>query len=149
MTCLSNFLSLEDMRIRGCSFQFFSAKKDYVSKSFAILRGVTHRSVGTIMDEVLAASHSVSAHFKLLGHHGEHQVKRDDGNLKGVLAKGAELILGAVITATKERTNMAWVPLQELTVGSNASTKSLEMWKLIRTGKSSVIILEPKWTLSN
>jgi hypothetical protein len=82
MTHLTKVLAVEDMRIRGHSFQFLSAKKDCVSESFAILRGVTNRSVGTIMDEVLPASHSFSAHFKLLGHHGEHQVKRDDGNLK-------------------------------------------------------------------
>jgi hypothetical protein len=52
MTCLTNVLAMEDMRRMGYNFQFFSAKKDYVSESFAILRGVTNRSVGTIMDEI-------------------------------------------------------------------------------------------------
>jgi hypothetical protein len=46
------------------------------------------------MDEVLPASHSFSAHFKLLGHHGEHQEKRDDGNLKGGVGKGHQIDLG-------------------------------------------------------
>jgi hypothetical protein len=94
MTCLTQVLAMEDMRLRGCSFQFLSAKKDYVSESFAILRGVTNRSVGTMVDEVLPASHSFSAHFKLLGCHGEHQVKRDDGNLKGGVGKGHQIDFG-------------------------------------------------------
>jgi hypothetical protein len=94
MTCLTNVLIMEDMRRMGHNFQFFSAKKDYVSESFAILRGVTNRSVGTIMDEVLPASHSFSAHFKWLGRHGEHQEKRDDGNLTGGVGKGHRIDLG-------------------------------------------------------
>jgi hypothetical protein len=94
MTHLTNVLSLKEMRRKGCNFQFCSTKKDYVSESFAILRGVSNRSVGTIMDEVLPASHSFSAHFKLLGHHGEHQEKRDDGNLTGGVNKGYRIDLG-------------------------------------------------------
>jgi hypothetical protein len=94
MTCLSNVLSLEDMRRKGCNFQFSSVKKDCVSESCAIVRGVANRSVGTIMDEVLPASHSFSAHFKLVGHHGEHQEKRDDGNLTGGVGKGHRIDLG-------------------------------------------------------
>jgi hypothetical protein len=56
MIHLSNVLSFEDMRRKGCNFQFCSAQRDYVSESFAILPGVTNRS-----DEVLPASHRFSA----------------------------------------------------------------------------------------
>jgi hypothetical protein len=94
MTYLTNVLSLKEMRRKGYNFQFYSAKKDCVSESFAVLRGISNRSVGTIMDEVLPASHSFSAHFKLLGHHGEYQEKRDDGNLTGGVGKGYRIDLG-------------------------------------------------------
>jgi hypothetical protein len=60
MTHLTNVLALEDVRRVGCSFQFFSAKKDCVSESFAILRGVTNRSVGTIMDDDFCRRHTAS-----------------------------------------------------------------------------------------
>jgi hypothetical protein len=94
MTHLTNVLDVAEVRRKGCNFQFCSAKKDHVAESFAILRGVTNRSVGTMMDEVLPASHSFSAHFKLLGHHGEHQEKWDDGNLMGGVGKGHRIDLG-------------------------------------------------------
>jgi hypothetical protein len=95
MTYLSSVPSFEEMRQRGYSFQFFSSKKDFVSDSFAILRGGTNETVGAVMDEVMPMSHSYSAHFKLLGHHGDYQERRDSGNQAGGLGKGYRIDLGA------------------------------------------------------
>jgi hypothetical protein len=83
MTYLSSIPSFKEMRLRGYSFQFYSSKKDFVSDSFAILRGASNEIVGTIMDEVMPRSHSYSAQFKLLAHHGDYQPNRDAGNKAG------------------------------------------------------------------
>jgi hypothetical protein len=95
MKHLTSVPSLEEMTRMGHNFQFHTAKKDVVSESHAILRGVSNKTVGTKMDQVMPASHSCSAHFKLLGHHGECQEKWDAGNLTGGLGKGCQIDLGA------------------------------------------------------
>ncbi len=88
MTYLSSLPSFEEMRRRGYSFQFYSSTKDFVSDSFAILRGTTNEIVGNVMDQVMPVAHSYSAQFKLLGHHGDYQSKRDSGNQAGGVGKG-------------------------------------------------------------
>ncbi len=95
MTYLSSLPSFEEMRQRGYSFQFYSSTKDFVSDSFAILRGRTNKIVGTVMDQVMPVTHSYSAQFKLLGHHGDYQSKRDSGNQAGGRGKGYRIDLGA------------------------------------------------------
>ena len=95
MTYLSACPTFEEMRQRGYSFQFYSRTKDYVSDSFAILRGLTNELVGEVMDAMMPRSHSYSAHFKLLGHHGEYQARRDQGNEAGGIGKGYRVDLGA------------------------------------------------------
>jgi hypothetical protein len=83
------------MRKVGYSFQFYSSKKDFVSDSFAILRGETNETVAAVIDKVMPTSHSYSAHFKLLGHHGDYQARGDYGNQAGGLGKGYRINLGA------------------------------------------------------
>jgi hypothetical protein len=95
MTYLSSVPSFEEMRQRGYNFQFYSSEKDFVSDSFAILRGQTNQIVGEVMDLLMPTSHSYSAHFKLLGHHGEFQERRDSGNKAGGEGKGYRVDLGA------------------------------------------------------
>jgi hypothetical protein len=95
MTYLSSVPSFEEMRQRGYNFQFYSSEKDFVSDSFAILRGETNQIVGEVMDLLMPTSHSYSAHFKLLGHHGEFQERRDSGNKAGGEGQGYRVDLGA------------------------------------------------------
>ena len=83
MTYLLAVPSFEEMRQQGYSFHFYSATKDFVSELFAVLRGITNKLVVTIMDEVMPKSHSYSAQFKLLAHHGDYQEKRDSVNKAG------------------------------------------------------------------
>jgi hypothetical protein len=83
------------MRKVGYSFQFYSSKKDFVSDSFAILHGETNETVAAVMDKVMPTSHSYSAHFKLLGHHGDYQARQDYGYQAGGLGKGYRINLGA------------------------------------------------------
>ena len=88
MTYLSSLPSFEDLRRNGYSFEFYSSTKDFVSNSFTILRGTTNELVGSIMDSEMPESHSYSAQFKLLAHHGDYQSKRDTGNEVGGDRKG-------------------------------------------------------------
>jgi hypothetical protein len=117
MMYLSSVPSFEEMRRRGYSIQFYASKNNFVSDSFAILRKTTNIIVGTIMDQVMPASHNYSTQFKLLGHHGEYQEKRDFGNQAGALAKGTESTLGRAITTTMERIQTEWVPTPRTTNG--------------------------------
>jgi hypothetical protein len=95
MTYLSSIPSFEELRRSGYSFEFHSSTKDYVSDSFAILRGATNETVASVMDLVMPPTHSYSAHFKLLGFHGEYQAKRDAGNQAGGRGRGYRIDLGA------------------------------------------------------
>ena len=95
MTYMSSVPSFEEMRRLGYSFQFYSSTKDFVSDSFAVLRGATNPIVATVMDQVMPLSHSYLAHFKLLAHHGDYQVKRDSCNRAGGVGKGYRVDLGA------------------------------------------------------
>ncbi len=95
MTYLLSIPSFDEMRQRGYSFEFYSSTKDFVSDSFAILRGATNETVASVMDLVMPTTHSYSAHFKLLGFHGDYQAKRDAGNQAGGRGKGYRIDLGA------------------------------------------------------
>jgi hypothetical protein len=95
MTYLASIPSFEELRRRGYSFQFYSSRKDYVSDSFAILRAATNETVASVMDLVMPRTHSYSAHFKLLGFHGDYQARRDAGNQAGGRGKGYRIDLGA------------------------------------------------------
>jgi hypothetical protein len=83
------------MRQKGSNFQFCSSEKDFVSDSFATLRGESNAIVGAIVDSVMPTSHNCSTRFKLLGHHGEHQENRASGNKAGGAGEGHRIDLGA------------------------------------------------------
>jgi hypothetical protein len=95
MTYLSLLPTFDQMKARGLTFQFYSAKKDYVSDSFAILRGLSNTTVASVMDLVMPESHNFKAHFAFLGCHGEHSPSRDAGNMTGGKGKGCRIDLGA------------------------------------------------------
>jgi hypothetical protein len=93
MTYLSLLPSFDEMKDQGFTFQFYSSKKDYVSDSFAILRGLSNPIVASvIMDSTIPDFHDFKALFELLGRHGELQPSRDDGNKTGA---GYRIDLGA------------------------------------------------------
>jgi hypothetical protein len=80
MTHLSSVPNSNEMRQGGHGFQFCSANKDFMSDSFALLHGATNETVAAVMDLVVPTSHCCSAHFKLLGHHGDCQERQDSGD---------------------------------------------------------------------
>jgi hypothetical protein len=93
MTYLSLLPTFDEMKEQGFTFHFYSAKKDYVSHSFAILRGLSNPTVASvIMDSSIPEFHDFKALFEFLGRHGEHQPSRDAGNKTG---KGYRIDLGA------------------------------------------------------
>jgi hypothetical protein len=95
MTYLSALPSFDAMRRQGYSFQYFSPTKDYVSDSFAILRGGSNDIVAKTLDDRLPQDHSYVAQFKLLAYFGEYQENRDAGNAVGGTGKGYRIDLGA------------------------------------------------------
>ena len=95
MTYLSYIPTFDEMKKQGLTFQFYSAKKDYVSDSFAILRGLTNPIVAEVMDAEMPKCHNYKAHFEFLARNGEYQASRDSGNEAGGTGKGYRIDLGA------------------------------------------------------
>ncbi len=95
MTYLSLLPTFDQMKAQGLTFQFYSAKKDYVSDTFAILCGLSNTTVASVMDSAMPESHNFQAHFVFLGRHGEHSPSRDAGNKTGGEGQGCQIDLGA------------------------------------------------------
>ncbi len=83
------------MKAQGLTFQFYSAKKDCVLDTFAILRGLSNTTVASVMDSAMPESHNFKAHFVFLGRHGEHSPSQDAGNKTGGKGQGCRIDLGA------------------------------------------------------